>query len=199
MRAVIEIPQSPLAPFYARIGDMAYRDSDADVVLVEHPFFEHINLRLSLQDNLILSTVAEHLGFNLPLEPNTWTGNDTLRICWLGPTEWLVLASAQDVPRALALVSLGVGVSISGGQTLLRLWGKQVKMLLAKGSTLDFHSSVFKAGQCAQSSLGKAPCLFVQIQDEQPVYDLIIRRSFCNYFGYWLEDAAYEFSLRIER
>ena len=143
------------------------------------------------------------LGCDLPLESNTWTGNDEIRVCWLGPDEWLIITtgSAEEWVAALRDANkkrFTAVTEVSGGQTVIRMSGDKVREVFAKGCTLDFHPSVFAAGQCAQSSLGKAPAMFIQV-DDAPVYDVVVRRSFADYMGYFLEDAAHEFGLRVEQ
>jgi len=50
---------------------------------------------------------------------------------------------------------------------------------------LDLHPDVFRAGDCAQSGLGKATMLLGCI-DTAPVYEIIVRRSFSEYALRWL-------------
>ena len=194
--------QSPLDQFYTRIGN-AMVDESAPVVMQERPFLAHINLRGTPDDAGFLSDTASVLGFDLPLQPNTWAGFDDLRVCWLGPDEWLLITSGGadewgDALRAANESRFCALTVVSGGQTMLRFWGDRVRDVFAKGCTLDFHDSAFTTGQCAQSNLAKAPALFIQAADD-PVYELIIRRSFSDYIGHWLEDAAHEFGLRVVR
>lgn len=85
---------------------------------------------------------------------------------------------------------------VSGGQTVVRLAGSKVCDVLAKGCTLDFHPRVFKPGDCAQSTLGKAPITIRQI-DEAPAYDIVVRRSFADYLWLWLQDGAKEYGLAV--
>ncbi len=193
---------SPLALFYTRVGG-ALSDENAGVTLQERAFLGHINLRGNPADSGFLADTKGVLGFSLPLEANTWAGDDDLRACWLGPNEWLLLSTgdadvwADKLRRANGTRFTAVTV-ISGGQTVLRLSGDSVRDVFAKGCTLDFHPRVFACGQCAQSTLGKAPALYIQI-DDAPVYEVVVRRSFADYIGYWLEDAAHEFGLFIGR
>jgi len=194
--------QSPLDQFYSHIGS-AFDSESAGVVLRERGFLTHVNLRGEPSDPGFIGDTSAALGFDLPLAANTWSGGDDLRACWLGPDEWLLIASgdmdervdALRVANAERFISLTV---VSGGQTVLRLSGDRVRDVFAKGCTLDFHPRTFAAGQCAQSTLGKAPALYIQI-DDAPVYEVVVRRSFSDYIGLWLEDATREFGLRVDR
>ncbi len=194
--------QSPLVQFYTRIGN-ALNDQNAGVVLRERAYLTHVNLRGDPSDSGFVSDTADSLGFELPLAPNTWSGDDDLRACWLGPNEWLLIANggADEWIAKLREVHNKRFVSlteVSGGQTVLQLSGERVRDVFAKGCTLDFHPRVFATGQCAQSTMGKATALYIQT-DDAPVYEVVVRRSFSDYIGLWLEDAAHEFGLRVDR
>ena len=198
-------PKSPLDQFYTRIGNALY-DQRVGVNLQERAFLQHVNLRGNPKDAQFLSDSAAVLGVELPLEPNTWAGSDATRVCWLGPNEWLLIADEGQECLGAALRSKHVGahrffsVSIlSGGQTVLRLSGERIRDLFSKGSTLDFHPRQFKQRRCAQSTLAKATALYIQLDDQPPSYDIVVRRSFSDYISLWLEDAAYEFGLCVIR
>ena len=122
---------------------------------------------------------------------------------WLGPDEWLIVTpdDRRDSHRAPVARrrsrSCTVAITdVSGGQTALHLHGRHVRDVLAKGCPIDFHPRVFGIGQCAQSHLGKAPVLIGQIE-EQPYFELIVRRSFADYLWTWLESAAEEYGLEV--
>ncbi len=200
----MEVPrqQSPLDQFYSRIGS-AFDCENAGVVLRERAFLIHLNLRGDPSDPGFVRDTTAALGFGLPLAANTWSGGDDFRACWLGPDEWLLISSGGANERMAALREANASrfvllTVVSGGQTVLRLSGERVRDVFAKGCTLDFHPRVFSAGQCAQSTLGKAPALYIQI-DDTPVYEVVVRRSFSDYIGLWLEDATHEFGLRVDR
>ncbi|MEM7209957.1 MAG: sarcosine oxidase subunit gamma family protein [Pseudomonadota bacterium] len=195
-------PSSPFAPFLSRTQGR-FSDDEAGVVFREQPFVSHINLRGNPDDKGFIKDTVNVLGFDLPLSPNIWSGHEGVRVCWLGPNEWLVITTGAasewiDAVRAANESRLVAVTDVSGGQTIVQLSGTYVRDLFAKGCTLDFHPRAFTTGQCAQSSLGKAPALFIQT-DDAPVFDLVVRRSFSDYIAYWIEDAAHEFGLRIVR
>ena len=145
---------------------------------------------------------SEVLGLALPQEACTsaqWAGVAAL---WLGPDEWLIVtpddrrkAIERDLRRALMAQHFAL-TDVSGGQTALHLHGRHVRDVLSKGCPIDFHPRVFGIGQCAQSHLGKAPILIGQIE-EQPYYELIVRRSFADYLWTWLEIAAEEYGMEV--
>jgi len=193
--------QSPLARF--KLATRApHTTSGAGLIVREHSFLGHINLRGDPRDPHFAGAVGGVMGDALPMVPNTLTDVNGITIYWLGPDEWLIVTpddrreSVRHQLRA-ALAKLHVAVTdVSGGQTALHLHGRHVRDVLAKGCPIDLHPRVFGIGQCAQSHLGKAPVLIGQIE-EQPYFELIVRRSFADYLWTWLESAAEEFGLEI--
>jgi sarcosine oxidase subunit gamma len=161
----------------------------------------HINLRGNAADKAFLAAVKTATGCVLPLAPNTVSDGDA-RVCWLGPNEWLLVSpdgNATELLRALnaALQAQHVAVNdLSGGQLLLRLTGGAVRDMLAKACTLDLHQSVFDAGACAQTSLGKANVIILTHKTGSGV-DVIVRRSFSDYLSQWLRRAGAEYGIEF--
>jgi sarcosine oxidase subunit gamma len=186
--------ESPLARF--RLDARAtHATSGAGLIVRERPFLGHVNLRGDPRDPHFAGAVGGVLGDALPMVPNSLADVNGITIYWLGPDEWLVVTPddrREAILRRLrqALATLHVAITdVSGGQTALHLHGRNVREVLAKGCPIDFHPRVFAIGQCAQSHLGKAPILIGQVE-EQPYFELIVRRSFADYLWTWLESAA---------
>jgi sarcosine oxidase subunit gamma len=161
----------------------------------------HINLRGSADDAAFSTAAEEALGQPLPMRPNALTEGEHC-VCWLGPDEWLIMTPAAGVPSLLErlralLAGQHVAINdLSGGQVALRLGGAEVRSVLSKGCTLDFHHNEFPPGSCAQSALAKANAVFACISESDSI-DLVVRRSFLAYVLKWLEvaggDAGIEF------
>ena len=196
--------ESPLARF-----DLAKRATEATeatgaagLVVREHAFRGHINLRGDAKDPHFTGAVGGVMGDGLPIVPNTLTELDGISMYWLGPDEWLIVtpddrrvAILRQLREVLAKLHVAI-TDVSGGQTALHLHGRHVREVLAKGCPIDFHPRVFGIGQCAQTHLGKATILIGQIE-EQPYYELIVRRSFAEYVWTWLEIAAEEYGIAV--
>ena len=196
--------ESPLARF-----DLAKRATEATeatgaagLVVREHAFRGHINLRGDAKDPHFTGAVGGVMGDGLPIVPNTLTELDGISMYWLGPDEWLIVtpddrrvAILRQLREVLAKLHVAI-TDVSGGQTALHLQGRHVRDVLAKGCPIDFPPRVFGIGQCAQSHLGKAPILIGQIE-EQPHYELIVRRSFADYLWTWLETSAEEYGFEV--
>lgn len=195
------LSESPLARF-----DLAARTAqapgNAGIFICERAFLGHINLRGDPQDPRFAAAVREVVGIAPPAVPNTVSEAQGHTVYWLGPDEWLILTAGErraNVESELrnALKGLRVAVTdISGGQILVVMHGEPVRDLLAKGCPLDLHPRAFDIGQCAQSHLAKAPILLRHL-DRRPSFEIIVSRSFADYFWLWLEDAAAEYGLAV--
>jgi sarcosine oxidase subunit gamma len=166
----------------------------------EQAFLGYINLRGSTVNQAFMSACESVLGVRLPTENNTFESSSSgVDILWYGPDEWLLITPHRAAPalsRKLAEALQGVFSAVNevtGGNTLLELSGSAARELLSKGCPMDLHSSVFSTGQCAQTLIGKTGFTLYQT-DQAPNYKLVVRRSFADYLGHWLLDAAKEFS-----
>jgi sarcosine oxidase subunit gamma len=193
--------ESPLARFdlAARVANAA---GDPGIFACEHAFLGHINLRGDPQDPRFAAAVRDVVGVAPPATPNTVTEAEGNAVYWLGPDEWLIVTPGERkvaVESGLRNARKGLRVAVtdvSGGQTVVVVHGDEVRQLLAKGCPLDLHPRAFDIGQCAQSHLAKAPILIRHL-DRRSHFEIIIRRSFADYFWLWLEDAAAEYGFAV--
>ena len=178
-----------LAPLTTGVGQ--------PVRLEEQPFLELINIKGDAASAGFLKAVKALTGAALPLQPNTVAESEQFVIYWLAPNEWLIQSRQPRLPAlGAALASALTGefaavVDVSSGNTSLVLSGAKARAVLQKGCPLDFHASVFQLGQCAQSHYFKAGILLRPLADG--AYELVIRRSFADYFGRILLDACQEY------
>jgi sarcosine oxidase subunit gamma len=181
-----------LEPFLGETGDAHV--SDSAVRIAVRGDLGHINLRGDPADERFVATVEDTIGQPLPLTPNTLTSEPN-QVFWLGPDEWLIVTqAARAAQMAETLESAVAGFhgavnDISGGQIALIIEGAGTRDILAKGCTLDLHESVFAAGSCAQSGLGKANVLLACL-DDAPGFMIAVRRSFADYLCRWLLRAS---------
>ena len=175
------------------------------VILTERPFLGYVNLRGDAGDATFPAAVEGVLGVALPLDPNTIAEGEDLTVCWMGPDEWLIILRPGDQTRCVADLRQALGehhasaVDTTGGYTLVNVAGARRRELLAKGCTLDLHPRNFSPGQCAQTNLGKTGVLLIPRGDSSDAesFDVIVRRSFSDYLGIWLEHSAREYGLRV--
>ena len=148
-----------------------------------------------------LAVLERIAGVELPIEPNTVNGQDTLAY-WLGPDEWLLRCTenkAADLRIELvdALRNQHIAVNdLSGGLVAYRLAGSGVRELLATGCTLDLHPLAFAPGRCAQTGLAKAPVLLNSCSEPER-FDIVVRRSFADYLWRWLARTGREFRIEV--
>lgn len=157
-----------------------------------------LNLRGEARDTEFLERVERCLGIRLPVQPNTYTENNSVTSLWFGPDEWLLITCPgreSDTVRELrgSLQGLFSAVTdVTHNQTVLRVRGNRTLDVLGKGCSLDLHPTVFGPGCCAQTLLAKAG-VAIRWVDHSPSFDLIVRRSFAEYLALWLKDAAEEY------
>ena len=172
--------------------------------LEARPFRGYLNLRGDPDDAPFLQAFRAAAGLSLPLAPNTFTqrapgsgetAQDDCAVFWLGPDEWLLtLAPGREQALAARLSEALQGLrhaltDLTGGQISLRLAGPGARDVLAGGCSLDLHPRAFKTGQCAQTLLAKTGALLA-MTDAEPVFELILRRSFAEHAVSWLRHSA---------
>lgn len=164
----------------------------------ETPFLGYLNLRGRSSDTAFLAALLKVLGCEPPSEANTMIESGDLRIYWLGPDEWLIVTPTGQQGRVQAELKFaleGVFSSLvdnSSGLTMVEISGDNAASLLASDCPFDLHPRAFKPGQCAQTRLAKAGMTITPMRGGSG-FEIIIRRSFADYIGLWLKDAAVEF------
>ena len=186
--------QSPLAPLLGA-GDLSLMIDGQAVTLGEAPLMDMLNLRGNPTDATFGNAVQSVTGLALPIVANTATMGADHQLLWLGPDECLLqcpIGQGAALEAALRLALAGqhfAVVSVGHGNTVLRIQGPGAADLLSRGCPLDFHASVFAAGQVAQSHISRANATIVCKQAGSH-YEVIVRRSFADYLFRWLCAAA---------
>ncbi|MCY1174546.1 Sarcosine oxidase subunit gamma [compost metagenome] len=141
------------------------------------------------------------LGLELPVAL-TVVANDDMSLQWMGPDEWLLIvpggeevAVENKLREALAGKHIAI-VNVSGGQTLLELSGPKVRELLMKSTSYDVHPNNFPVGKAIGTVFAKSQLVIRRTGDE--TWELLIRRSFSDYWWLWLQDAAAQYGLSIQ-
>jgi sarcosine oxidase, subunit gamma len=203
----VETSQLRRSPLADRADELAAQTGG--VTLAELPFLSMVNLRVTRTVSAAADRVQQALGVDLP-GPGLVSTLGERSVLWLGPDEWLVVGpdgvAAGLVGLLGAAVAEGPGsvVDVSANRDTLVIGGSAARDLLEKGCTLDLHPRSFGAGQCAQTTFARGHVLIWQTADEAgqqtadggeigPVYRLLFRGSFADYFADWLIDAAAEF------
>jgi sarcosine oxidase, subunit gamma len=161
----------------------------------EQPFRDLVNVRGELSDAAFVEAFERTVGCRPPAAPNTVARSANYDVLWLGPDEWLVRSSAPvraGVLEAKLAPEIGecyaAAVDVGSGYTVVEVEGTRVREVLSRGCPLDLHPSLFQPGQCAQSLYFKASIVLIPIAADR--YELVVRRSFADYFCRIMLDAA---------
>lgn len=184
--------RTPLAGHAATLADVTAR-SGGWLRLAELPPRTQLSLRLD-PASPARQVIEATLGLALPLQPNTTTCSGQLRVVWLGPDEWLLLAPATDLATGLAGAAPSL-VDVSAAGTIVEVSGRAARTVLAHGCVLDLHPRVFPTGRCAQTRLALAGVVLLAIDAHplEPTFWVLVRSSYAGYLADWLADAAVEY------
>lgn len=161
------------------------------VVLAKLPACGLVNVRLST--GAATPAVVRAIGLTLPETPCSYTAGPDAAAYWLAPGEWLVAVTAgaedqlEDRVRS-ALCGVGAVVDVSAGYVRYNLGGPAAADLLMKASPYDFDRRTFGPGRCVQTVFAKTTALVAGGEDAS--FELVIQRSYADYFERWTADAA---------
>ena len=135
------------------------------------------------------------LGLSLPRTACRSTSGDGLDALWLGPDEWLVLATgaaAETISQTGKRLSAlgGAFVDVSHRQVAITLGGPEAETWLASGCPLDLAISTFPIDTCARTLFHKAEIIVWRTGPES--FHLEVWRSFAPYIEALLSEAAQE-------
>jgi len=193
--------QSPLAHLQLFAASTAAPD-EIGVSMREHAHRTMVTLRGEVSDETFRSSVAAIVGVEPPAEPLTATAGGSQSILWMGPDEWLVVASPdlrESLPARLAASLEGqhaAAVEVGESMTVIALSGPRARDVIAKGCTIDLHPSVFGPGRVVRTLLAKAGVILHQT-DDAPTFEIYVHRSFADYAWRWLDDAGLEYGVAI--
>ena len=162
--------------------------------LRERPFLDLANVRGDARDRKFIAAVEGAIGVRLPTKPNTVARGAEYDALWLGPDEWLIRSTEARKPELEGKLRAALGtlfasaVDVGSGYTVVEASGDRVRDVIARGCPLDLHPQVLQPGQCAQSHYFKAS--IVLIPTAYDAFELVVRRSFADYFCRIMLDAA---------
>ncbi|RNL51370.1 sarcosine oxidase subunit gamma [Arthrobacter oryzae] len=194
LREVRRSPASHLA------GAMAGGSISGSVTLKECPFQTMVGIRVD-PDSDAGSRIGSVTG-GLPGHSGETVAGDSIRVLWLGPTEFLVTApeGAHDSLGGDLIQSLvgavgdseGQVVDLSANRTTFELFGPRARAVLEKGCSLDLHPRTFLAERALATEVGGIPVMLLKTGEES--FRLFPRASFADFLGRWLLDAMREFA-----
>ncbi|MGY8667857.1 sarcosine oxidase subunit gamma family protein [Bradyrhizobium sp. UFLA05-109] len=140
------------------------------------------------------------IGLALPRTPSAvWSS--THGLIWAGPGQWLLVARhRQGFPDLLASLSVdAVVMDQSHARAVLRVSGGRAREVLAKGSMVDLHPSVFPVGATALTSVAHVGVQLWRGDDgpEGAVFEILVARSMAGSFWSWFTASAAEFGCQV--
>ncbi|MDF3936869.1 sarcosine oxidase subunit gamma [Pseudomonas citronellolis] len=187
---------------HAELDKLAARGvANAGITLREKSLLGHLTLRGDAHDPAFAEGVHKALGLELPVAL-TLVAKGGSSLQWLGPDEWLLIVPGGEEFTVEKKLRETLGeelhysvINVSGGQTLLELSGPKVRELLMKSTSYDVHPSNFPVGKAVGSIFAKSQCVIRHTGED--TWELVVRRSFADYFWLWLQDASVEYGLQV--
>lgn len=191
------IQQSPLAQESPLVQVNVTQDNATASKLKIHElaFQGLVNLRGSADNPDFVAAAQSVLKTSLQMDNNSFVETPEFTILWFGPNEWMIITEpgkeAQLVTalRASLADTFAAVTDVSGGNTVIEISGSCARDLLSCGSMLDFHKNQFAQGQCVQTLFAKTNVAIYKLA-QSDVFRMVVRRSFSDYLGTWLADAA---------
>jgi len=153
-----------------------------------------LNIRGNPNDPAFVRSLEEALEVTLPATSNSLHRNDSTKLFWLGPDEWLLHCELdqtakleQQIRQSLEGLHFAV-TEVTDYYTVLRLSGPQSEALLRRGTPLDLHTSVFSPDSMAQTRFGHASVLLFRLSDGVS-WDIQVRWTYAQYVWDYLVSA----------
>ena len=116
--------------------------------------------------------------------------------CLIVPVIFVIRRSLEKSLReALGELHIQI-VNVSGGQQILELSGPNVRQVLMKSTSYDVHPDSFPVGKAVGTVFAKSQLVIRHTAED--TWELLIRRSFSDYWWLWLQDAAAEYGLSVQ-
>ena len=144
------------------------------------------------------------INLSLPTAPCTSAIAGEYTALWLGPSEWMLLTPENEESAITATIETAIQAihhqltDVSDYYTIIRLSGQRSREMLMKLTTLDMHPAKFPQGAVKGSIFGRVPATLhypAEASADEPVFDLIIRRSHADYLWCLLALAGHEYGL----
>ena len=175
------------------ISPLAGRGFDGYVRVEDTGLRGQVTLRGDLGSSEMAELVQELTGTAVP---GTWQikQNGDRAVVWMSPDELLLLVPYEQAGEAVARAGEmlagqhHMAVDVSDARVVLRLTGRLVGEVLAKGAPCDLSDRAFPPGSARRTHLGGLAVGFWRFDAES--WEIVAFRSFAHHLMTWLEDAA---------
>lgn len=158
-----------------------------------------VNLRGDPSDRGWRAAVTDALGMDLP-GPCSTVSTQTHRLVWAGPDDWFVIsdrmpgAALESHLRGALTGQMGALTDVSSGYFRVTLAGARARELLSHGCPLDVSSHAFPVHHAAGTHFFKVG-LYLWLTDDQPTFQMLVRRSFIDHFWQLVAAESREFGV----
>jgi heterotetrameric sarcosine oxidase gamma subunit len=128
------------------------------------------------------------------------TSKGALTFHWCGPDQYYAVAEGKadgELYRELKAMLGGLASCSdqSHGRIILRIAGPRARALLAKGTPVDLHPSVFGPGKSAVTQMAHVGVHLAQTASDE--FELSVFRGFAESFWEWLTEQAEAFGYQV--
>ena len=138
----------------------------------------------------------KHFGCPLPGQ-GCLNYRDRIAMHWAGPGHWYIISEDQDLYDKIAdrVSDLASLCDQSHGRITLIVSGQYARNVLAKGTPVDIHKSVFKPGNCALTEMAHIAVHFAETSTDD--FEVSCYRSFAESLWDWLCEMSLEFGYEV--
>lgn len=151
-------------------------------------------LRVVRDDTTCVGALSTAFGHAWPEQPNT-VMHGNVRVAWMAPGQWAVFGAAANVGERVAKAlnsSLSHLADVSAGRRLWRIEGVHARTVLAKGCSIDTHSTVMPVSSCARTLFAQVPILLLASATGCS-FEIVADVSFAGHLEAWFTEATLEF------
>ena len=155
-----------------------------------------IDLRGLADDASFMAKAKEVLGVDLPTKPRSVAQAGDIVIWWLSIDQWLVFcmrdhAAALAAKLASALADVhALAVDVSDMRSILRLEGDHARVVMNKGTSVDFTDGSMPAGTVRRLRYAEIAAAAHVVSDAPCVIDMVMFRSYAEYTWSYLTRTA---------
>jgi sarcosine oxidase subunit gamma len=145
------------------------------------------------------AALEKSFGITVPASGRSATGRD-LTLHWCGAEQYYAVSSSHGEGELYASLRAALKgnascVEQSHGRIIIRAEGPKVRQVLAKGTPVDLHPTMFKPGYCAVTQIAHVGVHLAQVGPD--AFELSVFRGFAESFREWLTEQAEEFGYQV--